>query len=60
MLQSFEQAPELQAAQQEGLVWGAVLTKSAVEPVDGPQLGVLPQHHKLHLLPTETQVDTGT
>lgn len=46
----FEQAPELQAGQQEGVIWGVGMAKSAVETVDGPQLFVLPQHHKLHLL----------
>lgn len=46
----FEQAPELQAGQQEGVVWGVGLAKSAVEAVDGPQLGIVPHDHKLHLL----------
>ena len=46
----FEQAPKLQAGQQERVVWGVRMAKSAVETIDRPQLHVLLQHHKLHLL----------
>lgn len=33
----FEQAPELQAGQQEGVIWGVGMAKSAVEAVHRPQ-----------------------
>lgn len=55
----FEQAPQLQAGQQEGVIRGAGVAKSAVETIDGPELSVLPQHHKLHLL-HESQCEAGT
>lgn len=50
-----EQAPQLQTGQQEGVVWGVGVAKSAVEAADRPQLSFLPQHHKLHLLHDDTQ-----
>lgn len=46
----FEQAPQLHAGQQEGVIQRLTVTKSAVETVDRLQLFVVPQHHKLHLL----------
>lgn len=45
----FEQTPELQAGQHEGVIKGGGTAQSAVETVDDPQLFPLPHHHKLHL-----------
>lgn len=45
----FEQAPQLQAGQHEGVVRRLRVSQSAVEAIDGPQLGAVPQHGQLHL-----------
>ena len=46
----FQQTPELQAGQQEGVVWRLRVTKAAVETVDRPQLRDVSKDHELHLL----------
>ena len=56
----FEQAPELQAGQQVDVIFRLDTTKSAVETIDRPQLFVIPQHHKLHLLLMKHRIGTGT
>lgn len=46
----FEEAPQLQAGQQEDVIWGGGISKPAVETIDRPQLWILPQYCKIHLL----------
>lgn len=56
----FEQAPELQAGQQEGVFWGVGMAESAVETIDRLQLCDLLQHHRLHLLHMSHSIRAGT
>ena len=44
-----EQAPVLQARQQEHVIGRLGVAQAAVEAVDGPELRHVPEHHKLHL-----------
>lgn len=48
-----EESPELQAGQQEGIVWGLIMAQTTVEAIDGPQLRYVSQHHKFHLAHSE-------
>lgn len=49
-----EHAPQLQACEQEGVVWGVTQAKAAVEAIDGAKLRNMPQHCKLYLKHTHT------
>lgn len=51
----FEEAPQLQAGQQEAAARGGGPAESAVEAVRRPQLRRSPQHRELHLFARESE-----
>lgn len=55
-----EQTPELHARQQELLIWSLSPAQLAVESIDGPELLVVPQHHKLHLVRVDGETGADT